>query len=111
MTVDLSLGDAASGAGLPDSTVFVVARDPNQPTPPIAAVRRRLSELPTSVSIGDSDAMIPGRVPSGFASLEIIARISLSGQPVAQTGDWYGQQIIETATTDAVRIVIDQRVP
>ena len=109
--VVVSLGSAATQANLPDTTVFIIARDPNQPSPPIAAVRRRLSELPATIAIGDSDAMIPGRVPSGFAKLEIVARVSLSGQPVAQPGDWYGQQQVTTATSDTVEIVINQQVP
>jgi len=111
LVINVSLGSTAGAAGLPDATVFIIARDPNQPAPPIAAVRRRVSELPAAVSISDSDAMIQGRVPSGFARLEIIARVSLSGQPVAQSGDWFGQQIIDTAATDAVPIIIDQQVP
>lgn len=111
VNVAVSLGSTATQANLPDTTVFIIARDPNQPSPPIAAVRRRLSELPATIEIGDSDAMIPGRVPSGFANLEIVARVSLSGQPVAQTGDWYGQQQVTTAASDTVEIVIDQQVP
>ena len=111
VNVAVSLGSTATQANLPDATVFIIARDPNQPSPPIAAVRRRLSELPATIEIGDSDAMIPGRVPSGFANLEIVARVSLSGQPVAQTGEWYGQQKVTTAESDTVVIVIDQHVP
>jgi cytochrome c-type biogenesis protein CcmH len=111
VNVAVSLGSAATQANLPDTTVFIIARDPNQPSPPIAAVRRRLSELPATIEIGDADAMIPGRVPSGFANLEIVARVSLSGQPVAQTGDWYGQQQVTTAASGTVEIVIDQQVP
>jgi cytochrome c-type biogenesis protein CcmH len=111
VNVAVSLGDAAAQANLPDATVFIIARDPNQPSPPIAAVRRRLSELPATVGIGDADAMIPGRVPSGFDTLEIVARVSLSGQPVAQPGDWYGQMQVNTTSVDAVSIVIDQQVP
>jgi cytochrome c-type biogenesis protein CcmH len=111
VNIAVSLGETATSANLPDTTVFIIARDPNQPSPPIAAVRRRLSELPATISIGDGDAMIPGRVPSGFDNLEIVARVSLSGQPVAQPGDWYGQQQVATATSDIVEIVIDQQVP
>jgi hypothetical protein len=55
--------------------------------------------------------MIAGRVPSGFAQLEIIARVSLTGQPVAQPGDWFGQQIVDTTATETVQIIIDQQVP
>jgi cytochrome c-type biogenesis protein CcmH len=108
---NVALGDDAAAANLPDTTVFIIARDPNQPSPPVAAVRRRLSELPAAVALSDADAMIPGRVPSGFAKLEIIARISLSGQPIAQSGDWYGEQIIDTSATEPVQIIINQRVP
>jgi cytochrome c-type biogenesis protein CcmH len=109
--VQISLGEEALAANLTDTTVFVIARDPAQPSPPIAAVRRRLSELPTVVSIGDADAMIPGRVPSGFARLEIIARVSLAGQPIAASGDWFGDAIIETADSNSVQITINQKVP
>jgi cytochrome c-type biogenesis protein CcmH len=111
ININVSLGENAQAANLPDTTVFIIVRDPLQPSPPIAAVRRRLVELPTAVSIGDSDAMIPGRVPSGFDRLEIIARISLGGQPVAVSGDWFGDAIIETADTANVEITIDQQVP
>ncbi|MGI9205942.1 MAG: tetratricopeptide repeat protein [Woeseiaceae bacterium] len=111
VTVNVALGASALAADLPDTTVFVIARDPNQPSPPIAAVRRRLSELPAEINIGDSDAMIPGRVPSGFAQLEILARVSLGGQPIAASGDWFGQQVIETNSASTVDITIDQQVP
>lgn len=110
VVADISLGDAALGAGLPESTVFIIARDPAQPSPPVAAVRRQLSELPSSVTVSDADAMIPGRVPSGFASLEIVARVSLSGEPIAQPGDWYGEATVDTGSRATVQIVIDQQV-
>ncbi|MDA0994715.1 MAG: tetratricopeptide repeat protein [Proteobacteria bacterium] len=111
VNVHVSLGDAAAAANLADTTVFVIARDPAQPSPPIAAVRIRLSELPMNVSISDSDAMIPGRVPSGYDRLEIIARVSLAGQPVATSGDWYGDAIIQTGNSETVQIAIDRQVP
>lgn len=111
VTVNVALGETAMAADLPDATVFVIARDPNQPSPPIAAVRRRLSELPAAVEIGDSDAMIPGRVPSGFTQLEILARVSLGGQPIAASGDWFGQRVINTDSANTVDITIDQQIP
>ncbi|MED5461024.1 MAG: hypothetical protein VYC03_00295, partial [Pseudomonadota bacterium] len=111
VNVAVSMGDAARAAELPDSTVFVIARDPNQPSPPIAVVRAHSSELPTMVSIGDGDAMIPGRVPSGFASLEIVARISLNGEPIQQPGDWFGRQIVESGGNTTHELIIDQQVP
>ena len=111
VTVRVSLGESAISQVQANSTVFVIARDPAQPSPPIAAVRRQAGELPAYVPIGDSDAMIPGRVPSGFDQLEIIARVSMSGQPIAQPGDWFGQQTISTAESSEISIIIDQQVP
>ena len=111
VTVRVSLGEAAASAADANATVFVIARDPEQPSPPIAAVRRKVSELPDEVTIADADAMIPGRVPSAFARLEIVARVSMSGQPMAQSGDWFGSAILEMANADGIDITIDQSVP
>jgi cytochrome c-type biogenesis protein CcmH len=74
-------------------------------------VRRRASELPTVVTLSDSDAMIPGRVPSAFAELEIIARVSMSGDPIAKSGDWFGSQTHRNDSNDSLAILIDQQVP
>jgi cytochrome c-type biogenesis protein CcmH len=111
VTIRVTLGESAVSAVQADSTVFIILRDPAQPSPPIAAVRRRADELPAYVAIGDSDAMVPGRVPSGFAQLEIIARVSMSGQPMAQSGDWFGQQTISTTESNEIAISINQQVP
>jgi cytochrome c-type biogenesis protein CcmH len=111
VTVRVALGESAVSAVQADSTVFIIARDPAQPMPPIAAVRRRADELPAYIGIGDSDAMVPGRVPSGFAELEIVARVSMSGQPLAQSGDWFGQQTVSTEDSQEVSVVIDEQVP
>lgn len=107
---NVSLSDAAASALSGDTVVFIIARDPAQPRPPIAAVRRRAVELPAVVTFSDSDAMIPGRLLSGFSELEIIARVSMSGQPVAQPGDWYGDKIVRPSELAEISIVIDREV-
>ncbi len=107
--VDVSLSDDARAAVGADATVFIIARDPAQPSPPIAAVRRKVSELPLTVALADSDSMIPGRLLSSFERVEVVARASLSGQPLEQAGDWYGEQTI--AAGDTVQIRIERRVP
>jgi cytochrome c-type biogenesis protein CcmH len=111
LTLNVELSADAASAVSPQATVFVIARDPAQPSPPIAAVRRRASELPTVVTLSDSDAMIPGRVPSAFAELEIIARVSMSGSPIASSGDWFGERTFRNGSTGTLSIRIDQQVP
>lgn len=108
--VNLSLS-AAAIADLPaNATVFLIARDPAQPSPPIAVARRTLSELPTTVMLSDRDAMVPGRNLSAFAEFEVVARVSRSGQPIAQAGDWYGAVVHRTTDAAAIDLLIDTRV-
>ncbi len=94
-----------------EASVFVIARDPLQPSPPIAVTRRQLSELPATVPLGDGDSMIPGRNLSAFAEFEIIARVSVSGQPIAQSGDWFATAIVKPAENATVTLRIEQQVP
>jgi cytochrome c-type biogenesis protein CcmH len=99
-------------ASLPgNASVFIIARDPAQPSPPIAVTRRQLAELPATVSLGDADAMIPGRNLSMFNEFEIVARVSVSGQPVAQSGDWYASALVRPADDNTVTLLLDQQVP
>jgi len=109
--VNLSLSDVASAALSGDATVYVIARDPAQPGPPIAVARRRLTELPMVVELGDRDAMIPGRTLSGFSQFELLARVSVTGDPIAQSGDWFGALIFDSGGEKAVDLVIDRQTP
>jgi len=107
---EISLSEAAI-AELPDeATVYIIARDPAQPSPPIAVVRRRLTELPTVIELGDGNSMVPGRLLSGFADFELIARVSLSGQPTQQSGDWVGASRVRPADSNSVTLLIDTEI-
>jgi cytochrome c-type biogenesis protein CcmH len=107
----VSLSDEAMAAMTSDANIFVIARDPAVPTPPIAVSRIRVSELPTVVSLSDSQSMVEGRNLSGFAEIELLARVSMSGGPAAQSGDWFGSLIVRPAANNSVTLTIDRRVP
>jgi cytochrome c-type biogenesis protein CcmH len=111
VTARIALSDSASSALTADANVFVIARDPAQPSPPIAVSRVRLSELPAVVSLGDAQSMVAGRALSGYEEFELLARVSLSGSPAATSGDWFGTLIVRPADSPAVFLSIDQRVP
>ena len=101
-----------AAASLPvQASVFIIARDPAQPSPPIAVTRRLLSELPATIELGDADSMLAGRALSGFTEFELVARVSLSGQPTAQPGDWYGSTIVKPAENNRISLSIAQQVP
>lgn len=107
----VSLSNEASSAMTGDTSVFVIARDPAAPSPPIAVSRIRVTELPAMVSLSDAQSMVEGRNLSGFAEIELLARVSMSGTPGAASGDWFGSLIVRPAENDTVTLTIDQQVP
>ena len=71
----------------PGAPVFVIARDPDAPRPPLAVRRLTVGDLPARIALTDADAMMPGRSLSDLDSVELLARASLSGSPSARPGD------------------------
>ncbi len=111
ISVNVSLSEAAMAAITADVTVFVIARDPSAPSPPIAVSRHRVSELPAMISLTDAQSMVAGRDLSIFAEIELLARVSMSGGPAAQSGDWFGSMLVRPAENNSVSLTIDQQVP
>jgi cytochrome c-type biogenesis protein CcmH len=56
---------------------------------PLALPRRTVADLPAQDSPPDSDAMMPQLKLSGFAQVQLVARVSRSGNATA--GDWIGR--------------------
>lgn len=111
VTARISLSENAISAITADANVFVIARDPAQPSPPIAVSRLRLSELPTVISLGDAESMVAGRSLSGFEEFELLARVSISGSPAETSGDWFGTLIVRPEDENSVFLAINQQVP
>jgi cytochrome c-type biogenesis protein CcmH len=74
----------------PQAVLYLLARNPDRPGPPLAVVRHVASNLPATLTLSDANAMMPGVTLSSLPSLELVARISASGKPVAQPGDLFG---------------------
>ena len=70
----------ASLVDYPEKVLYIIVRDPNNKRPPLAVVREEVKTA--SVIINNSNAMISGTDLKRFNRLEIIGRISLSGDPL-----------------------------
>jgi cytochrome c-type biogenesis protein CcmH len=70
-----------------DAVLFVVARAADERGPPLAVVRTAAGPWPHSFALDDSNAMMPGRKLSDFTRVILEARISRSGNALAQPGD------------------------
>ncbi len=108
VSVSLSMSEEARAASPSDARVFVIARDPAQPSPPIAVTPLRVSDLPTIVKLSDRNSMVAGRLLSAFSEVEIVARVSLSGGPAAQSGDWSGSLKTSPSGGQTIDLVIDR---
>ncbi len=70
----------------PGATLFVAAREPGIPGPPIAATRITTDDLPAVVVLSDANTMIEGRDLSSVNDVEIVARVAYGGTPMTATG-------------------------
>jgi cytochrome c-type biogenesis protein CcmH len=70
-----------------DTTVFVIARAPDGPPMPVAVEKHTVADLPLTVTLDDSDSPMPTAKLSALQEIEVIARISESGNATRQDGD------------------------
>ncbi len=95
----------------PGTPLFVAARQPGIPGPPLAAVRISGDELPATVVLSDANSMIEGRNLSSVDDVEIIARVAFGGTAVPAAGDLVGTVTSAKGGPSDVAIVIDRVAP
>jgi cytochrome c-type biogenesis protein CcmH len=108
-TVRLAPGVSAKAA--PDDTVFIFARAVAGPRIPLAVTKKRVRDLPVAFKLDDSMAMSPAARLSDHAQVVIGARVSKSGNPVAQPGDLEGLSAPLKTGTSGITITIDREIP
>jgi cytochrome c-type biogenesis protein CcmH len=94
----------------PTAALFIFARAPGERAP-VAVIRERLNALPGTFTLSDQNVMIAGRSLSALPELSLVARISLSGQPAEQPGDFYAEASYRQGDANRVALVIDKVVP
>ncbi|MBC7983660.1 MAG: hypothetical protein H7Y02_07400 [Candidatus Obscuribacterales bacterium] len=111
LTVKVSIAPALAEGLEAKTPLFVLARD--GAGPPLAAVRRAAGDLPLTVTLSASDAMIAGRSIATVPQVQVVARVSKKGTPQAQPGDLYGEvsHRFDSNTQATINIVIDRVVP
>ena len=107
--LDVSLAGGMSIQQLPPSAaLFILARAPGG-GPPLAVIRKPPSAVPGRFTLSDANSMIAGRSIGDFEEVTLVARLSKSGQPQEQPGDWYAQTSYRPKEGNGtVALVIDQ---
>ncbi|MEH6797998.1 MAG: c-type cytochrome biogenesis protein CcmI [Halopseudomonas sabulinigri] len=91
----------------PNSSVFVFAREPNGPPMPLIAKRLTLSQLPLDITLTQADAMLPGVTLSAEQSLQLVARVSPTGD--AREGTHLGQlDNVHAGSDEQLQLIIDR---
>ena len=105
LIIDLTLNKALKEKVNEDDIVFVFAR-PVGGRMPLAAERIKVKDLPTRIVLDDTKAAMPTAKLSSVDVVEVTARVSKSGQPMAQKGDLFAE-VKNIAVSGSVSIALD----
>ena len=110
--VKVTLAPDLAGKVSPDESLFVFARATSGPPMPLAAAKLQVKDLPVDIVLNDGMAMMPSLKLSGYDSVQVNARISKSGQPVASSGDLVADAVpAKPGQEQPVDLVIKSVVP
>ena len=79
---------------------------------PVAAIKMPARGFPLEIVLDDSAMLQPGATLTQYEKIVITARISRSGEPMAQSGDLQSQPLqVSTSTSETLDVIINQRLP
>ncbi|TEA78983.1 tetratricopeptide repeat protein [Allopusillimonas ginsengisoli] len=97
-----------SGRIAPGDSLFILARVAEGSSLPIAVVRKQAADWPVSFILDDGSAMMQDRALSAFETVELLARVSHTGNPAPQAGDIEGSLKSVAVGATGVELVLDR---
>ena len=95
----------------PTDTLFIFAKATSGPPMPLAAVKQQVSDLPITVTLDDSMAMMPTQKISNFSHVLVSARISKSWNAMPQSGDLITEsRSVTVGQQEAVDLLIKDKI-
>jgi cytochrome c-type biogenesis protein CcmH len=112
LNVEVALAPELAATAAAEDTVFIFARATQGPRMPLAIVRKQVKDLPVTVTLDDSQAMMPAMKLSNFEQVAVGARVSKTGNAMPQSGDLQGViASVSTHATEKIQITISSKVP
>jgi cytochrome c-type biogenesis protein CcmH len=107
LSVHVTLDPALAARVDAGASVFVIARVPNGPPMPVAVEKHSAKELPFTATLDDGDGPMPMQKISALQDVEVIARLSSSGNAMPQPGDLESSPVhVHLPTAHAVEVTI-----
>jgi len=88
-----------------DKVLYIIARDPLKPKPPIAVIRKNVMSV--IAVIDNSNTMIPGTNLGQYERIEFVSRISLTGDPLDISGNLFDSVVVNTSEKKNISLSID----
>jgi len=95
-----------------DKTVFVYAIPADGRRMPLAAMKIKISDLPTTIELTNAQAMSPRFNLSSAKTVHVFATVSQQGTPGIKSGDFKAElKNVAVSTTKTLELEINQLVP
>ena len=109
LSVHIDISPALKAKLAPTDVLFVLARQPGGPPMPLVVKRMPAQDFPLSVTLDDADGPMPTMRLSRQKTVEVLARISKSGDALPQPGDFEAHaKTADVGAKTQTEIVIDQ---
>jgi len=112
LTVKVTLDPKLKDKLAPNDVLFIYAKAASGPPMPLAIQRMLATQLPTTVVLTDAMGMLPSMKLSQFPQVVVGARVSKSGNAIAESGDLQTlSKPLDVNSTAPIALTIDQVVP
>jgi len=109
LTVEVALAPALAAKLPANATVFVLARQPGGPPMPVAVEKLAATGFPLRVTLDDADSPMPTQKLSQVGEVQVLARISATGNAIPQRGDYESLPVVtRPGSKERVALVIDR---
>lgn len=112
--IEVSLSPEAAQKLPQQGSLIISVTDGKNPIP-VAVKQLSLSRFPLSVTLDDSNAMMPERLLSSLQQVNVRARISLDGTANSQPDDWFGESGVQDfdpkGLPQTIHVQINKQIP
>lgn len=98
----VSLDEKFKAAVNAEDVVFIYAQPAQGGKMPLAVLKKQVKDLPLDVTLDDSMAMMPAMTISSVKNVQVSARVSHTGNAIAQSGEPIGKMPLSTTVDNGL---------